>query len=196
MRPLGSLRALSALVIVSLLAACAILPGGRDNTLPRSAEFDMLGRVLVVYGGKAFTSNMRWLHAPERDELWLLTPTGQALAHIVDSPRGATLTATDQTEYHSASVESLTRQALGWELPLARLQHWVRGTPMPGLATENIERDDSGRLIKLTQDGWRVDYLYYPAPEQDGQPRRLEISSGDNKIRLVIDSWRREPAAP
>ncbi len=196
MRSRRPLEALSALLILSLLSACVILPGGRDNTLPRSADFDMLGRVLVVYGGKAFTSNMRWLHSSQRDELWLLTPTGQALAHIVDSPLGATLTGADQTAYHSASVESLTRRALGWELPLARLQHWVRGAPMPGVATQNIERDDSGRLIKLTQDGWRVEYVYYPAPEQDGQPRRLEISSGDNKIRLVIDSWRREPAAP
>ena len=190
------IRALLAPAVLVLLSACAALPGARDDTQPRSADFDVLGRVLVAYGGKAFTSNMRWLHAPERDELWLLTPTGQALAHIVDSPAGATLTAADQTAYHAGSVESLTQRAFGWELPLARLQYWVRGMPVPGLDVPAAERDDKGRLIKLTQDGWQVNYVYYAAPEQDGQPRRLEMTNGANRIRLVIDSWRREPAAP
>ena len=184
------------LAVASLLSACAVLPGMRDDTQPRSAAFDILGRVLVAYGSNAFTANLRWLHAPERDELWLLTPTGQALVHIVDTARGATLTSMDQTAYHAGNVEALTKQALGWELPLGRLQHWVRGTPVPELAVGAAERDGDGRYVKFTQDGWEVSYVYYAAPEQEGQPRRVELSNGENRIRLVIDSWRREPGAP
>jgi len=189
-------EALVALAVLVLLSACSALPGARDGTQPRSADFDLLGRVLVSYSGKAFTSNMRWLHTPERDELWLLTPTGQALAHIVDSPNGATLTGTDQVAYHAGSVESLTQRALGWELPLARLQHWVRGLPVPGIDVASSERDDRGRIIKLSQDGWQVSYIYYAAPEQDGQPRRLELTNGANQIRMVIDRWRHESDKP
>lgn len=194
--PLRALAAVAALLTLGLLSACSGLPGMRDDTRPRSASFDLLGRVLVAYSGKAFTSNMRWLHTPESDDLWLLTPTGQALAHIVDSPTGATLTGTDQTTYHAGSVESLTQRALGWELPLARLQHWVRGLPAPGLEVVSSERDDKGRVVKLTQDGWQVNYVYNTAPELDSEPRRLELTNGTTQIRMVIDSWRREPAAP
>jgi outer membrane lipoprotein LolB len=192
---MSSQRALAALGLLGVLSACAMLPD--DRQVPqRSANFDLLGRVLVVYGAKAFSSNMRWLHAPQRDELWLLTPTGQALAHIIDSATGATLTATDQTAYHAGSVESLTQRALGWELPLARLQYWVRGAPVPGIDVTVAERDDRGRLVKLSQGGWQVSYTHNTSPEQDGQPRRLELVNGTNRIRLVIDSWRREPAQP
>lgn len=189
-------RTLAVLALTGLLSACAMLPGMRDDTQPRSADFDILGRVLVAYGGNAFSSNLRWLHGAERDELWLLTPTGQALAHIVDTPHGATLTSMDQKEYHAGSVEALTKQALGWELPLNRLQHWVRGAPVPELAAAATERDSTGRLVKLVQDGWEVNYLYHAAPEFEGQPRRLELSNGENRIRLVIDSWRRESEKP
>ena len=192
---MNRLRALLALAAFTFLSACAVLPGTRDDT-QRSAPFDILGRVLVTYNGKSFTSNVRWLHSAERDELWLLTPTGQALAHIVDSPTGATLTGADQTAYHASSVESLTQRALGWELPLTHLQYWVRGAPVPGSKVISQERDNSDRLMKLSQDGWQVSYTYYVAPEQDGQPRRLDMSNGSNQIRLVIDSWRRESAVP
>lgn len=191
-----SKRALVALAILGLLSACAMLPDSHVQAPQRSAKFDLLGRVLVVYGAKAFSSNMRWLHTPQRDELWLLTPTGQALAHIIDSATGATLTATDQTAYHAGSVESLTQRALGWELPLARLQYWVRGAPVPGMDVAVAQRDDHGRLVKLSQGGWQVSYTHNTPSEQDGQPRRLELVKGTDRIRLVIDSWRREPAQP
>ena len=190
------LRTLAVMAMAGLLSACALLPGVRDDAQQRSAPFDILGRVLVAYGNKGFTSNLRWQHELERDELWLLTPTGQALAHIVDTPHGATLTSIDQTAYHAGSVESLTRQALGWELPLTRLQYWVRGLPVPEIPAGAAERDSAGRLVKLAQDGWVVNYEYPATTEPEAQPRLVELSNSENRIRLVIDSWRREPAKP
>lgn len=187
------LRALGSLLVLSLLGACAVF--SPQETAPRSAPFDVLGRVLVSYDGKAFSSNVRWWHGVEHDEVWMMTPTGQTLAHVREDGTGATITATDQTKYHGARVESLTRQALGWEFPLARLQHWMRGTPAPNLAVDIAERDNSGRITRMTQDGWRIGYEYTAAPEYDGLPRRVEVTGAAQTIRLVIDSWRRESEA-
>ena len=49
--------------------------------------------------------------------------------------------------------------------------------------------------MRMTQDGWRMAYEYSAAPEYEGQPRRVEATSAAQNIRLVIDSWRREPQA-
>ncbi len=179
----------------ALLAACAALAPSPE--VPRApVRFDLLGRVAVTYDGRAFSSNVRWLHAPERDEIWLLTPTGQTLAYIVDDAGGATLTGTDQKQYRARNVESLTRQALGWELPLTRLGYWVRGEAAPGAVPADAERDERSRLAALTQDGWRIAFAHYPPGEQGGLPRRLDLASGANEIRLVIDGWRRGGDAP
>lgn len=179
----------------ALLAACAALAPAPE--VPRTpVRFDLLGRVAVNYDGRAFSSNVRWQHAPERDEIWLLTPTGQTLAYIVDDAGGATLTGADQKQYRANNVESLTRQALGWELPLARLGYWVRGEAAPGAAPAVTGRDERSRLTALTQDGWRIAFVHYPPGEQGGLPRRLDLASGAHEIRLVIDGWRGSGDAP
>jgi outer membrane lipoprotein LolB len=176
-------RALAYLALVAL-AACAVAP-----LAPRSPQaFDLLGRVLVAYSGGAMTANVRWEHGPERDEIWLMTPTGQTLAHIVDTPDGAVLTRADQQQYRAASAEALTRQALGWTLPVGPLQYWVRGMPAPGTPPAAVERGPDQRLSAFTQTGWRVALSY--GEGGDSRVRRLDLKDGANEIRFVIDSWR------
>ena len=175
-----------ALCAVLLLAACAAAP-----LAPRSPEaFDLLGRVLVAYSGGAVTANVRWEHGPERDEIWLMTPTGQTLAHIIDTPDGATLTRADQQQYRAASAEALTRQALGWTLPVGPLQYWVRGVPAPGEAPQTVERGPGDRLNAFTQNGWRVVLSYADGSGQGARVRRVDLKDGANEIRFVIDTWR------
>lgn len=174
------------------VAACATLPPDAREPPQTSTLFDLSGRVLVSYDGRSFSSGLRWQHGAQRDEIWLLTPVGQGLAHIVNEVGGATFTGADQTRYHSRNVESLTRQALGWELPLSRLQYWVRGEIAPGSAPDAVSRDANQRLVHLEQDGWRIAFVHYPLEEHDGLPRRLELVRGPSEIRLVIDGWRRD----
>jgi outer membrane lipoprotein LolB len=179
-------RTLAACAIAILVAACAAVPLAPRNPQP----FDLLGRTLVKYNAGALTANLRWEHGADRDEIWLMTPTGQTLAYIVDSAAGATLTQADQKQYRAGSVEDLTRQALGWALPLALLQYWVRGEAAPGSPPTGVEYGSDRQLAKLTQRGWRVAFTYTEDTEVRGRVRRLDLEDGANEIRLVIDTWR------
>lgn len=181
--PLGILLAV-------LLTGCAVAP-----LAPRAPQaFDLLGRVLVAYSGGAVTANVRWEHGPERDDIWLMTPTGQTLAHIVDTPDGAILTRADQQQYRAASAEALTRQALGWTLPVGPLQYWIRGMPAPGSPSEAVERGPDQKLSAFTQNGWRVVLSYADGLGEASKVRRLDLKDGANEIRFVIDTWREAPA--
>jgi outer membrane lipoprotein LolB len=191
-------RAFYVAALVTVLAAisgCAS-PLAPSAKMERAPPFDVLGRVLVSYDGRAFSANVRWNHAPDADEIWLMTPTGQALAHMLEDAGGATLTAADRSQYRAARVELLTKQALGWEMPVAHLQYWIRGVPSPDDSGDILERDAAGKIKRLAQDGWRIAYEYYPASENDGLPRRMEVVGPAQSMRLVIDTWRREPATP
>ena len=154
-----------------------------------------MGRVAVTHDGRAFSSGVRWQHLPERDEIWLLTPAGQALAHIEADAAGAVLTAGDGKQHHAGDVGSLTRRALGWELPLEHLSWWVRGEILPGGVIGEVLRDQHGRLVRLRQDGWQITLTHAPDNEQGGLPQRLELARDAYLIRLVIDGWRREDAS-
>jgi len=181
--------------VVSVLAGCAALEPSRPPAPPAPA-FDLIGRVAVSYDGRAFSSGVRWEHTAERDELWLLTPAGQALAHIVGDAGGATFTGSDRTEYRAGDIGSLIRRALGWEMPVTRLAWWVQGQLAPGAVVQAVERDAHGRLAVLEQDGWRIAYVYQPLDAPDGRLRRLELAGEAHEIRLVIDGWRREGESP
>lgn len=179
-------RAFAAIVVAALFAACAAVPLAPRDPQP----FDLVGRVLVTYSGGAVTANLRWEHALEQDQIWLMTPTGQTLAYIVDSPQGATLTRADRQQYRAGSVEALTQQALGWPLPLSLLQYWVRGQLAPGSAAAAVERGPDNTLLTLTQNDWQVGFTYHPEGDMRGRVRILDLDDGANKIRLVIDNWR------
>jgi len=178
-----------------MLVACAVLEPEREP-VARAAAFDFVGRVAVNYEGRAFSSTVRWEHTPERDEIWLLTPAGQALAHIVGDAHGATYTGADRSQYRARDIESLTRRALGWELPVTHLSWWIQGAIAPAAVIQRVERDEHGRLTALGQEGWRITYAHYPPAEHSGRPRRLDIATGSQEIRLVIDGWRRDGETP
>lgn len=183
------IKSCAALAAAAVLAGCAALEPSPPPAPPAPA-FDLVGRVAVTFDGRAFSSGLRWQHSAERDELWLLTPAGQALAHIVGDADGATFTGSDRSEYRAGDVGSLIRRALGWEMPVTRLAWWVQGALAPGAVVQAVERDEHGRLAVLAQDGWRIAYAYEP-PEERGSPlRRLELAGSSHEIRLVIDGWR------
>lgn len=183
-------RAFAALLLSVLLTACvSVAPGSRSP----AADFDLLGRVLISGEGRALSSNLRWRHDASGDELWLMSPVGQTLAHITADDAGAVLTTPDLQEYRDRSVENLTRRALGWPLPLSGLRYWIQAAPVPGENTAASSRDDAGRLLLLEQTGWSIRYNY---PDEPGAvlPRRLDLNRSGQQIRLVIDSWRSRDA--
>lgn len=179
-------RLLAAWAVAGWLAGCAVFAPA--PVMAPAPPFDVFGRVLASHEGRAFSSGFRWRHEGPADEIWLLTPLGQTLATISAGADGALLTGADGQETRAASVESLTRRALGWPLPLLPLQYWIRGAAAPG-AADALRRDALGRPEQLQQHGWQVRYTY--AESGDGRmPRRVELTQDGQQIRMVIDEWR------
>jgi len=183
-------RSCAGLAIAVALAACAVLPTADEPA--RAPDFDLVGRVAVHFDGRAFSSSIRWTHGAALDEIWLMTPTGQALARVTGGADGATFTGADGGEYQAGDIESLMRRAMGWELPVSRLAWWIQGGIVPGGLIGEVLRDADGRLLRLKQDGWNVT-LTHPAGTRQGQlPARVDLADDKHRIRLVIDRWRQD----
>lgn len=169
------------LLLLLFLAGCSVVP-------PRSASpdtlFDLSGRIGVKYGDEGFSGNLRWIHRVRSDEVWLLSPLGQTVAHIQSDSAGAVLTTGDRKAYRSGDVEGLTATVLGWRLPLKGLDHWIRGKAAPD-SPSNASYNTGSRLLQLRQDGWDIRYLRY---FDGGLPKEVMLQRPGIRIKFIIDA--------
>jgi outer membrane lipoprotein LolB len=182
------LRLAGCLLLAVLLSACAALPGAPGEQPGRDAltDFSLEGRFSLRYEDKNYSGRLSWRHRGSDDELLLSSPFGQGLAEIVSAPQGARLTLSDGKSYAAADAEMLTRQVLGYPLPLTRLTDWVRGRAAGG----EVERDAFGRVLHLRHEAWKIDYDYADDDRQAPPSRIFAESAGGIELRLRIDQWR------
>ena len=176
------------------LAGCAVAPRTplpSDTSAIRS--FELTGRIAVRMEGKGYSARMRWAHDGPQDSLWLYSPVGSVLATLTAEEDSAVLVTSDRETFRSRDVQGLTREVLGWELPLQGLQYWILAQPDPQAPVEEAQRDAQDRLRMLRQHGWTVRYLDYVG--DSALPASLRLSYGALRLNLVIDRWQRTGAA-
>lgn len=156
------------------LSACVTL--GEPQALPdRPATdaikaFSLEGRLSVKQGEKSYQAGIQWQHGPDRDRLFLTGPLGQGLAELERTAEGAKLLTSDQKTVTAADADSLAREVLGFDLPLAHLPDWVLGRGQPVA-------------------GWRVDILRRESDAPNALPQLLELQQDDLTVRIKIDQW-------
>jgi outer membrane lipoprotein LolB len=187
-------RALLAAHGALLVAACVPLPvrDARDVAAraPQPA-FLIEGRLSATDGREAASGRFEWSHAPAHDRLTLFSPLGQVVARLDGDRAGARLVSADGTRRDAVDVDTLLPAVLGIDLPAPRLPRWVQAAP--DADAEVRTRDSSGRPQLVIDQGWRIDYLGYADDTAAALPQRLDISRGDARLRLIIDSWTTQP---
>jgi outer membrane lipoprotein LolB len=177
-------------VYASLLLAlggCATLGPNTEREAGPVEPFELQGRVFARFGTSAFTGTIRWQHELAGDQVWLGGPFGQGAAHIERGAEGATLTTADHQTYHANSVESLTRNGLGWALPLADLGYYVLDKPPVANGEARVQRNGQEQIVRVTHDGWNVDLTRAEPGSAVTHPTRIRLSREGVEIRLVID---------
>jgi outer membrane lipoprotein LolB len=169
------------LLLALFVGACVQAP-----TRPPSSEalFDISGRLAARYADESFTGGFTWRHADTDDEMMITSPLGQGVARITREGGSVVLTTAEPREYRAGDAESLTAQVLGFRLPLAGLADWVRGTASASSPAKE-EKDANGRLTKLEQAGWQIEYQDYAG----GHPSRMRLTYPGIELRLAISQW-------
>ncbi len=176
-------------IVLAVVAGCAAPRA--PQALPASNAgidtFSLTGRVAVKLEQRGYSAKLSWRHAAAGDRLRLLSPVGSVIAELEADASGAMLTTGDKKVYRSSDVQALTREVLGWDLPLEGLQHWVVGRVEPELPVQAEERDARGRLTRLTQNDWRITFLAYAG--DSALPARMALAYDRLSLRLIIDRW-------
>ena len=176
-------------IVLAVVAGCAA--SRAPQMLPASNAgidaFSLTGRVAVKVEQRGYSAKLNWRHGAGGDRLRILSPVGTVIAELETDASGATLTTAEKKVYRSGDVQALTREVLGWDLPLEGLQHWVLGRAEPELPVQAEERDAHGRLTTLTQNDWRISFLDYAG--ESALPARIALVYDNLNLRLIIDRW-------
>jgi outer membrane lipoprotein LolB len=158
------------------------------------SHWELRGRMAVrtnEHGGQAA---LTWQRDAARHNIRLNGPFGHGAVRVTQDENGARLQDAEQRVYEAASAEELLFLYTGWQLPIASLDWWVRGLPVPQLAASR-DLDDAGHLRILRQQGWDVRYGKYVRVEGYELPTHVTLKRGPSvagpamEVRLVIDRW-------
>jgi outer membrane lipoprotein LolB len=193
--PPGILWAGAALMLA--LAGCQTVPVAQAPTVAWSVRrealqtldrFGLNGRVAVAVGQQGFDAAVRWAQSGATTRLTLSGPLGAGGVRI--TARGAMLsviTSSGKRLGNDAAREEL-EDKLGFEPPLGSIRYWVLGVPGPG-APASVTLDAQQRCIRLTQDGWQVDYTSYMSVGAEWLPRLLTLSRAGVRVRMIVEAW-------
>lgn len=179
--------------LVLAVAGCATTaPTLRPQTEQEAAvsaieNWQLDGRIALKRGGEGFSAGIDWQQAPGEFRVELTGPLGETRARLTGSPVQVVLELPDHAPLASTDVESLLRDHFGWQLPVDRLRWWVRGLAGPGTVIES--RDAEGRIQRLVDDGWQVDYLAWQAVDGLWLPKRLEARHAELTVKLAFYGW-------
>jgi outer membrane lipoprotein LolB len=175
------------LLLTLLLAGCATPPVAVQRLTQADAPFAFNGRVSVKQGEQRDSAGVRWVHSAAEDEILLLAPLGQTVARIHRDAQEVTLDASGK-HYTAQDMENLMQQALGWQLPLSGLRHWVTALPSPE-GEFSVEHDVNGQVSLMHQQGWEIVYSRYAAETPDALPLKLNLKRDGMEVLLLIDEW-------
>jgi outer membrane lipoprotein LolB len=182
---------------VLVVAGCVTAPPRPTRVVPwpqRRARlqsldpFALTGRVAVAAAGEGFDAHLDWRQQGTRSTVDLNGPLGIGGVHVVADGASLEIETSSGRKLTSSQAQAELTTKLGFEPPLGSLRYWILGVPDPaGSFTETI--GNAQRLTALQQFGWHIHYLAYTDAGGYWLPRRMALSRGDIRVRVVVDRW-------
>lgn len=188
-------------VLILALSGCSTLP--RTPTATRETYWRQHQQAVLAHriwsfdgsfglrvGHRGWSAGLHWVQSGEPFHIEIYGPLGRTLAVLAGQPGEVSLIDERGKSYRASSSIALMRRVLGWSLPVDGLRYWVRGLPVPGQVVTSRRLDGRGRLTRLSQDGWNIQYSDYNYDTADARPTRMVMAHGDLHLTLVIAQWR------
>lgn len=178
--------------LLALGAVAVLLVGCANNdTQPDFADLTetwaFSGKMAVRNAREASSFNVDWVQSQASFEIELSGPLGQGRVEVAGRPGRVTLRQGDDV-WHARSLTELGQRLADMNLPLDHLQYWVRGRASPrDIGTLTL--DNQGRMTRLQQSGWTVNFPAYYGDGPDALPQRIDFERDDASGRLVIRNW-------
>lgn len=190
------MRVASCFILLALLSGCASTPApdSIDWTQHRAAvssldQWTFSGRIAVSTADGADTASLSWQQQRDDFTMTLSGPMGLKQATLLREGGELSLIRRGERQPLSPEDDPL-RAEFGWQLPLDYLPWWLRGLPAPGPAREELA---DGRLARLEQAGWQIDYDSYQGVDDLPLPKVIRFERGVVSGKILLKNWDLSP---
>lgn len=148
------------------------------------------GRIGVSGPQSGGSGSFAWQQRGDRADVEIRGPVG------IGSVRLQVSGASDNPDLRLETNKGVLQSQAAWDelearlgapVPAGRLRYWMLGVAAPGEHRWGAAAPDGA--ITLEQDGWRIDYQRYSEEFGAKVPLRIRATSGDARVRIVIDRW-------
>jgi len=186
---------------LALLSGCADPPtssleaapawSARQTALTQLTTWQADGRIGVISGQDGWHAHFQWAQQGSDYRIDLIGPLGQGRVIVESDGQAVRVQTQDGQNWTAPDADDLLEQTLGVRLPVNGLRYWVRGLPEPG-STPALQTDANGRLTRLEQNGWVIEYPAYALTTLRNLdlPERIVARRPDLSIKLVIQQWK------
>lgn len=167
----------------------------RETAVRALPQLAFNGRVAMSNGRDGGSGRIEWLQTGGDYRVTLSAPVTRQSWQLQGGPQGARIDGLDGGPREGADVGLLLLEATGFEIPVAAMAAWAAGARADVAVSgpAEVAFDAGGRLARVQQDGWTIDYLeWQPDPAAGAAPAlptRIDAQRGDARVRLIVDSW-------
>ncbi len=162
----------------------------RQAALTPLTHWRAAGRIGVVNAEDGWHASFQWDQQGPDYRIDLIGPLGQGRVLLQGTATGVTLQTQDGQQWTAPDADALVEQHLQIHLPVNGLRYWILGLPEPG-APPVLHTDAQGRLTRLEQKGWLIDYPAYAPLTPIELPARIMAQRQDLSVKLIIEQWTR-----
>ena len=183
-----NLKQLSSVAALLLLAACAQPNFPQQNSWQAAEQvqdFSADGRLAVKVEGKGSYANFDWTYQNAVQTIDVNTPLGSTVGRLCQDSEGVLAVDSKGKVYQAETAEELSRQLLGFALPVQYLHIWADGKRVANAPYRLLP---DGRLEQFN---WTITR----STNSEGKPKILQLENAKLNVRLVFDEVNHEPAA-
>lgn len=155
-------------------------------------QWQLIGRLGIQTEDEGWHATLNWQQQQQQFTILLTAPLGQGTIQLQGNEQQVILNTGEEKELAASNPETLLFQEFGWRVPVTSLRYWVLGLPAPGEARREL--DNYGRLSRLFQNGWEIQFLNYEPQGNLELPGKIFINNHRAKVRLVINRWELAPS--
>ena len=163
--------------------------GQVKNQLETITAWNLRGKMGVKTGPKGGSATLKWRYSESEQHIELYGPLGGGRVIIKVDADGAVLRDTKGSVIRGDTASEVLYQRLGWQVPFDHLSNWARGLAGPDATDVTI--DAEGRLKRLVQDNWQVEYQGYRQVESGipglKLPSKIAVSAIPGTMEVYSD---------
>ena len=166
------------------------LQQSRQLELQQIKQWQIKGRTVIRQDKEGWNVGLVWQEFNNNYQIQLKGPFSQGGLTLNGNNEKAVLIMNDGKAITSNDPEKLIYDVLKVRLPISALRDWVRGIPHSNNKITSVEYYDKGRITRLMQQGWQIDYLRYIPFKDYSMPSKIFIKREDQSLRLIIMRWK------